>query len=36
MPVKFWNDDEDKKYKSSYFEKYKNVWHHGDFAKITK
>ena len=35
MPVKFWNDDEDKKYKSTYFEKYKNVWHHGDFAKIT-
>ena len=35
MPVKFWNDIEDKKYKSAYFEKYKNVWHHGDFAKIT-
>ena len=35
MPVKFWNDDEDKKYKSAYFEKYTNVWHHGDFAKIT-
>ena len=35
MPVKFWNDDDDKKYKSAYFEKYKNVWHHGDFAKIT-
>jgi acetoacetyl-CoA synthetase len=36
MPVKFWNDDGDKKYKSAYFEKYPNVWHHGDFAKITK
>ena len=35
MPIKFWNDDKDKKYKSAYFEKYKNVWHHGDFAKIT-
>ena len=35
MPVKFWNDNEYKKYKSAYFEKYKNVWHHGDFAKIT-
>ena len=35
MPVKFWNDEEDKKYKSAYFEKYENVWHHGDFAKIT-
>jgi len=36
MPVKFWNDEGDKKYKSAYFEKYKNVWHHGDFAKITE
>ena len=36
MPVKFWNDKEDKKYKAAYFEKYKNVWHHGDFAKITE
>jgi len=35
MPVKFWNDDGNKKYKSAYFEKYTNVWHHGDFAKIT-
>jgi len=35
MPIKFWNDAENKKYKSTYFEKYKNVWHHGDFAKIT-
>jgi len=35
MPVKFWNDNKDKKYRSSYFEKYKNVWHHGDFAKVT-
>tara|TARA_B100001123_G_scaffold441861_1_gene584046 strand:+ start:4131 stop:6098 length:1968 start_codon:yes stop_codon:yes gene_type:complete len=35
MPVKFWNDEKDKKYKSAYFEKYKNIWHHGDFAKVT-
>ena len=35
MPVKFWNDTNDQKYRSSYFEKYNNVWHHGDFAKIT-
>ena len=36
MPVKFWNDQGDIKYKSAYFKKYKNVWHHGDFAKITE
>ncbi len=35
MPVKFWNDVDDKKYRSSYFEKYNNIWNHGDFAKIT-
>ena len=36
MPIKFWNDEGDKKYKAAYFKKYKNIWHHGDFAKITK
>ena len=35
MPIKFWNDEGNEKYKSAYFEKYNNVWHHGDFAKIT-
>jgi len=35
MPIKFWNDKNDKKYSAAYFEKYNNVWHHGDFAKIT-
>ena len=35
MPIKFWNDLGDKKYKSAYFEKYKNIWHHGDFAEVT-
>ena len=35
MPIKFWNDEGDKKYKAAYFEKYKNIWHHGDFAKVT-
>jgi len=34
-PIKFWNDSKDKKYKAAYFERYKNVWYHGDFAKIT-
>ncbi len=34
MPVKFWNDNGNKKYNSAYFKKYKNIWHHGDFAEI--
>jgi len=36
MPIKFWNDKEDKKYSAAYFEKYSNIWNHGDFAKITE
>ena len=34
MPLKFWNDKKDKKFKNAYFKKYKNVWHHGDYAEI--
>jgi acetoacetyl-CoA synthetase len=34
MTVKFWNDKDNKKYISAYFEKYKNIWHHGDYAKV--
>jgi len=34
MPVYFWNDKEDKKYKASYFEHYPGKWRHGDFIKI--
>ena len=34
MPLKFWNDKNDKKYKDAYFNRFPNVWHHGDFAEI--
>ncbi len=33
MPKLFWNDTKNKKYKNAYFKKFKNVWHHGDFAE---
>jgi acetoacetyl-CoA synthetase len=36
MPLKFWNDKNDIKYNKAYFKKYKNLWHHGDYAEITK
>ena len=36
MPVKFWNDNNDKKYHSAYFEDFDNVWTHGDYVKITE
>lgn len=35
MPVMFWNDPEGAKYKSAYFERFDNVWCHGDFAEWT-
>jgi acetoacetyl-CoA synthetase len=35
MPLKFWNDKNDLKFKKAYFNKFKNIWHHGDFAKLT-
>ncbi len=34
MPTKFWNDKNNFKYKNAYFNKFKNVWHHGDYAEI--
>jgi acetoacetyl-CoA synthetase len=36
MPLFFWKDEDGKKYHSSYFEKFPNVWRHGDFAVHTK
>jgi len=35
-PIYFWNDSDNQKYKKAYFERFPNVWHHGDFIKITK
>ncbi|MDC0529847.1 acetoacetate--CoA ligase [Pelagibacteraceae bacterium] len=35
MPVKFWSDEDDKKYHKAYFTRFKNVWHHGDFIERT-
>ena len=36
MPLKFWNDKNDKKFKDAYFNRFTNNWHHGDFAEIKK
>ena len=35
MPLKFWNDKNNKKFENAYFNKFKNIWYHGDYAKIT-
>lgn len=34
MPIYFWGDKNNTKYKSSYFEKYQGKWRHGDYIKI--
>jgi|TARA_B110000977_G_scaffold59830_1_gene81283 acetoacetyl-CoA synthetase len=33
-PVMFWNDKNMDKYKNSYFERYSNVWCHGDYVRL--
>jgi acetoacetyl-CoA synthetase len=35
MPVGFWNDPDGKKYRAAYFDRFPNVWCHGDFAEWT-
>ncbi len=35
MPLFFWNDPQNKRYRESYFEMYPGVWRHGDWVKIT-
>jgi acetoacetyl-CoA synthetase len=35
MPVFFWGDQNDQKYHEAYFEKFPNVWCHGDYIEQT-
>lgn len=35
MPIGFWNDPDETKYRAAYFDRFDNVWCHGDFAEIT-
>ena len=32
IPLGFWNDNDDRRFREAYFEKYNNIWHHGDFV----
>ena len=36
MPIRFWNDPEDRKYEAAYFSRYPGVWCQGDYAELTK
>ena len=35
MPIGFWNDPDGSKYRAAYFERFPNVWHHGDYVELT-
>jgi acetoacetyl-CoA synthetase len=35
MPIGFWNDPDGAKYRAAYFERFANVWCHGDYAVHT-
>ena len=34
-PIYFWNDENNNKYLNAYFQKYENIWHHGDYIEQT-
>ncbi|MFM9844137.1 MAG: acetoacetate--CoA ligase [Dongiaceae bacterium] len=36
MPVGFWNDPDGKKYRAAYFDRFPNIWHHGDYIELTE
>jgi acetoacetyl-CoA synthetase len=36
MPFGFWNDADGSKYRAAYYERFPGVWHHGDYAAITR
>lgn len=35
MPTGFWNDPDGEKYRRAYFDRYENVWCHGDWSRET-
>ena len=36
MPISFWNDPDDSKYRAAYFDVYPGVWRHGDYIEINE
>jgi acetoacetyl-CoA synthetase len=34
QPIYFWNDEDNARYRSAYFEFFDNIWRHGDFVEI--
>jgi acetoacetyl-CoA synthetase len=35
MPLGFWNDPGDAKYRAAYYEQFPGVWRHGDWSELT-
>jgi acetoacetyl-CoA synthetase len=36
MPIGFFNDPDGSRYRAAYFERFDNVWCHGDYAELTQ
>lgn len=36
MPLYFWNDKDNQRYKDSYFGRFNNIWCHGDYVELTQ
>ncbi len=35
MPIGFWNDPDDATYRATYFARFPNAWHHGDYVELS-
>jgi acetoacetyl-CoA synthetase len=35
MPIGFWNDPDQTRYRNAYFDRFPNVWCHGDYAELS-
>ncbi len=35
QPAFFWGDENGRKYHDAYFARFENVWHHGDYVRLT-
>ncbi len=36
MPIGFWNDTDGSRYRAAYFERFPDVWCHGDYCELTE
>jgi len=36
MPIGFYNDDDGSRYHSAYFDRFENIWCHGDYISLTE